>query len=176
MTVRSGDASPDPDTGTDLGLTAVPKAARAFQTRPAGVVSRLLAAVVNLGVVVVLGGATYLGAAGLLFLWSPRHAHLPHVARPTIVVVAGVLLVLYLSAAWTTSGRTYGDQLLGLRVVGPQHRRMHLARALLRALICTVFPAGLLWAAVSPTRRSVADVLLKTSVVYDWVSQVPVDD
>jgi uncharacterized RDD family membrane protein YckC len=176
MTAQRGDASPNPDTGTDLGLTAVPKAARAFQTRPAGVVSRLLAAAVNLGVLVVLGGATYLGAAGLVFLWSPRHAHFPHVPRAWIVIAAGVLLVLYLTAAWTTSGRTYGDQLLGLRVLGPRQHRMHLARALLRALICTVFPAGLLWAAISPARRSVADVVLRTSVVYDWVAQVPVDD
>jgi uncharacterized RDD family membrane protein YckC len=164
------------DSGLDLGLTAVPKAARAFQTRPAGVVSRLMAAVVNLAVVAVLGGATYLGIAGVVLLWSPRNAHFPHVSRTVIVLVAGVLLVLYLTASWTTSGRTYGDQLLGLRVLGPHQRRMHFLRALLRALICTLFPAGLLWAAISPARRSVADVVLRTSVVYDWVAQVPVDD
>jgi uncharacterized RDD family membrane protein YckC len=175
VTVQNGD-SPHPDADTHLGLTSVPKAARAFQTRPAGIVSRLLAAVANFGVIVVLGGATYLGFAGAVFLWSPRNAHFPHVPRAVILATAAILLILYLSAAWTTSGRTFGDQLLGLRVLGPRHRRMHFALALLRAVICTFFPIGLFWAAFSPARRSVADVLLRTSVVYDWVAHVPEDD
>jgi hypothetical protein len=31
-----------------------------------------------------------------------------------------------------------------------------------------VFPIGLLWTAVSRENRSLADLLLRTSVVYDW--------
>lgn len=161
--------------GGDVGLAAVPTAAREFQARAAGIVSRLIAAVVDLGVLFVLIGFAYLGAAGLTFLWSPRHAHLPHPMRSTVFVAGAILLVLYLTAAWTTSGRTYGDQLLGLRVVGPRQHRIHVARAFLRALVCVVFPAGLLWAAVNSARRSVADLVLNTSVVYDWTARIPDD-
>ena len=41
-------------------------------------------------------------------------------------------------------------------------------RALLRAALCVGFPIGLLWCAVSPSRRSLQDAVLRTSVVYDW--------
>ena len=37
-----------------------------------------------------------------------------------------------------------------------------------RAVAYVVFPVGLLWTAVSPTRRSVQDVLVRSVVVYDW--------
>ena len=42
--------------------------------------------------------------------------------------------------------------------------------ALARAMFCAVFPLGLLWTAVSRENRSVADLLLRTSVVYDWLA------
>jgi uncharacterized RDD family membrane protein YckC len=41
-------------------------------------------------------------------------------------------------------------------------------RAIVRAVACVVFPVGLLWAAVSPPRRSLLDLLLRSAVVYDW--------
>jgi hypothetical protein len=34
-------------------------------------------------------------------------------------------------------------------------------------VVCTIFPIGLLWVLVSQENRSVQDVLLRTSVVYD---------
>jgi uncharacterized RDD family membrane protein YckC len=57
---------------------------------------------------------------------------------------------------------------MGLRVVGREGENLRLVGALLRALCCSVFPVGLLWAAVNQENRSVQDVLLRTSVVYDW--------
>ena len=39
-----------------------------------------------------------------------------------------------------------------------------------RALLCVFLPVVLLWVVVSPENRSGADVLLRSSVVYDWVS------
>ncbi|MGH8969049.1 MAG: RDD family protein [Actinomycetes bacterium] len=130
--------------------------------------SRSLSGAVDLGVVAALLVATYFGAAGVLLLWDPRSAHLPDPPRAAVVNAAMVLMVGYLAAAWTTTGRTYGSRLLGLRVVDSRGGRLHLARALLRALLCVAFPVGLLWAAVSRANRSVADVVLRTSVVYDW--------
>jgi hypothetical protein len=40
--------------------------------------------------------------------------------------------------------------------------------ALLRAAFCVFFPIGLLWCAGSRANRSVQDVVLRSSVVYDW--------
>jgi uncharacterized RDD family membrane protein YckC len=37
----------------------------------------------------------------------------------------------------------------------------------LRALACVFFPVGLLWCAISPTRRSVQDLLLGSVVIYE---------
>jgi uncharacterized RDD family membrane protein YckC len=36
-----------------------------------------------------------------------------------------------------------------------------------------VFPVGLLWCAVSGENRSLADLLVRTSVVYDWHVRIP---
>jgi hypothetical protein len=45
--------------------------------------------------------------------------------------------------------------------------------ALLRAILCVIFPIGLLWSVVSDSSRSLQDVLLRTSVIYDWNVRVP---
>ncbi len=84
------------------------------------------------------------------------------------MIAGGVVMMLYLTACWTASGRTYGDHLLGLRVVGWRGRRLRPVGALLRAVLCVLFPVGLFWILLSPENRSVQDVLLRSSVVYDW--------
>jgi len=43
------------------------------------------------------------------------------------------------------------------------------ARAFFRAVVCAVFPLGLLWCAVDRKRRAIHDLLLRTRVVYDWI-------
>ena len=40
-------------------------------------------------------------------------------------------------------------------------------------VLCVVFPIGLLWCVVSEENRSVQDLLLRTSVIYDWSVRVP---
>ena len=69
---------------------------------------------------------------------------------------------------WALDGRTYGCHVLGLRVVSYRGSRMRPLGALLRAVFCVFFPIGLLWCAASRANRSVQDVVLRTSVVYDW--------
>ena len=39
----------------------------------------------------------------------------------------------------------------------------------MRSAFCVFFPIGLFWCVISPERRSVQDVVLWTSVVYDWM-------
>ena len=83
-------------------------------------------------------------------------------------IVGAIYLFLYFTVSWATSGRTYGDHLMGLRVVNFRGERMHWAGAIVRSAFCVVFPIGLFWAVISPRDRSVQDVVLRTSVIYDW--------
>ncbi|MET0693397.1 MAG: RDD family protein [Propionibacteriaceae bacterium] len=130
--------------------------------------TRSLAGVVD--ALTVLAGLVlaYAGVNALVFAVNPRKFHV--ISASFILSLSAVLLVLvvYLTAAWALTGRTYGDQLMGLRVVGRHGQRLGLPLALARAVLCVVFPLGLLWCAVSATRRSLQDLLLGTSVIYDW--------
>jgi uncharacterized RDD family membrane protein YckC len=149
----------------------VPREARPYQGRPAGVVTRLLAAGVDLVVLLLAGVALYAGWAGLLFLWSPARFSFPQVSAGVLVLVGEVLAVLYLGFAWATTGRSYGGHLLGLRVVSRRGRRLSGPAALVRALLCALVPIGLLWCAVSRTSASLQDLALRTRVVYDWAER-----
>jgi uncharacterized RDD family membrane protein YckC len=153
---------------TDHDLTNIPREARAFQGRPAGIVSRLIANTIDAAVVgvILLGG--YLGVNGLLFFLDPRSFHfrepVPLLTLTAAFVVAGV----YLGASWALVARTYGCHVMGLRVVGRRGRRLRVVVALARGAFCVVFPIGLFWCVINPRSRSVQDILLRTSVVYDW--------
>lgn len=133
----------------------------------AGVVTRILAGVADTGVVVLVAVLLYLGLSGTVFLWSPLSFTWLRPSTPLTVVVMGLVATGYLTAAWVMTGRTYGAALLGLRVLAARGGKLGWARATVRALTCVVFPAGLLWSAVSPTRRSLQDVLVGSVVVYD---------
>jgi uncharacterized RDD family membrane protein YckC len=161
--------NPDPVAGmVDHHLSAIPPAARVLQGRRAGLITRLLANTVDFIIAAVIVAAGYAGVAALRFLWNSRTFTFPAPGFGLLVIVGGVVMVLYLTASWTATGRTYGDHLLGLRVVGWRGRRLRPAGALLRALLCVLFPIGLFWIVFSRENRSVQDVLLRSSVVYDW--------
>jgi uncharacterized RDD family membrane protein YckC len=78
------------------------------------------------------------------------------------------LLTGYFWIGWATVGRTYGDHLLGLRVVSWRGDRIRWIPALVRAAFCVVFMVGLFWTVISRQNRSIQDVVLRTSVIYDW--------
>jgi uncharacterized RDD family membrane protein YckC len=132
------------------------------------VVTRTVAALIDGAVVGVVLVAGYAGIAGLLFMLDPRGFQFPDASLLLSVTAGFVVSVLYLTVAWSISGRTYGNLVMGLRVVSFRGRKLRVAGALVRALFCTVFPIGLLWCAVSPANRSLQDLVLRTSVVYDW--------
>jgi uncharacterized RDD family membrane protein YckC len=133
----------------------------------AGIVSRGLAALVDMLVVVVTMGAIYLGLALTTLIVNPAAFRFP---EPNLIFSTTVTLavsVLYLTGCWTVSGRTVGTVLLGVRVVDKRARSLRIAVAALRAVACVLFPIGLLWVAVDPQRRSVQDILLGSRVIYD---------
>ena len=58
-------------------------------------------------------------------------------------------------------------QVFGLRLVNRSARPLRPAPAVLRAVLCLVFPAGLLWVAVSRRNASLQDLVLHSTVIYD---------
>ncbi len=152
--------SPVPDVET-RGPGGRPPPARA------GVVSRVLAAAVDAVVVVVLAAFLDLAAAGARFLWSPVDFSWPRPTTVDAVVVLLLVAVVYLAAGWRLTGRTYGARLMGLRVLSSRHELLGWIRAVLRALVCVLWPVGLLWCGISRVRLSLADIVVRSVVVYD---------
>jgi uncharacterized RDD family membrane protein YckC len=133
----------------------------------AGIVSRGLAAVVDMVIVVVTMGALYLGLVLTALAVNPATFRFPALNLIFSTTVTLGVSVLYLTGCWALSGRTVGAVFLGIRVQGRQNRPLRIAVAALRALACVLFPVGLLWVAVDRQRRSVQDILLGSRVIYD---------
>jgi uncharacterized RDD family membrane protein YckC len=147
---------------------AIPPEARAFQGTRAGIVTRVLANSVDFVVIVVAVALSYGGWVALQFLVDPTRFSFSKPQFFILLIVGAGYMITYLTIAWATTGRTYGAHLLGLRVVNVRGRKLHWVGAALRAVFCTTVPIGLFWAVVSNQNRSVQDVVLRTSVIYDW--------
>jgi uncharacterized RDD family membrane protein YckC len=149
-------------------ISPVPREARPFQGQRAGLVTRVIAALVDSLVigVVLLGG--YLGLVGLLFLFSPRSFEFPDLGVVFSLAAAFAVAVVYLTLFWTLSGRTYGYLVMGLRVLGLGGRRLRFIGALVRAVFVVAVPIGIVWIPLSRHNKSLQDLVLGTRVVYDW--------
>jgi uncharacterized RDD family membrane protein YckC len=146
----------------------VPVEARGFQGTRAGIVTRLLANIIDFAILLLILAAVYFGWAAVLFVWRGRDFHFPTVTYANVYVAGAIVFALYFAVAWSSTGRTYGDHVLGLRVVDRRGARLGFWFALLRAVLCVAFPFLLFWAVVD--NRSVQDHVLRTSVIYDWES------
>ena len=174
----------DDEAGTDEAharISPVPREARPFQGQRAGIVTRLIAAVLDSFVIgaVLLGG--YLGLVGLAFLVDPRSFQFPDLGLVFSLAAAFGVAVVYLTLFWTLSGRTYGYLVMGLRVLGYGGRRLRFVKAFIRAVFVVVFPIGIVWIPFSRNNKSFQDLVLATRVVYDWEPRTahedpPVDD
>ncbi len=149
-------------------ISPVPREARQFQGHPAGIVTRVIANTVDGVVVMLVIGAGYVGWAGALFVVDPRSFSFPSVSLLFSFTVGALVSVAYLWLGWWFAARTVGGQVMGLRVHGRYGRRLGPLRSLARAGFCVIFPVGLFWCVLSPERRSVQDLVLWTTVVYDW--------
>ena len=153
---------------TPANPEVVPENARPFQGRRAGIVTRFAAAVLDGAAVVGLVVAVHAMVVGTIFLIHPTGFHWPKSLGWSFLGAAGVIAVIYLTLGWRTTGRTWGCAIMGVRVVTGRGEKLRLATAFLRSLFCVVFPIGLFWSAVSRSNRSIQDVVLRTSVIYDW--------
>ncbi|MFE3031471.1 RDD family protein [Streptomyces canus] len=138
------------------------------QGRPAGLVSRLAAAAVDALVVLGLLLALQYGYAAVRCLLTGPPFSVPDPGPGLTAVLGYASLVAYLTASWLSSGRTAGDQLMGLRVTDGAGRRLTSGVALLRAVLCAALPWGLLWIPVSRRGASLQDAVTGSAVVHDW--------
>lgn len=162
------------DEGGDiqLGRSGVPKEARAMQGQRAGLITRALAvgldiALVTVMVLVINGIVAFVR----YLIREASGAVLPQLFAS--VAVGGFLLWLLWTVSWVTTGRSFGQYLLGLRVVNYAGERVNLATSALRSVFCVGFPIGLLWTLVSHQNRSLQDIVLRTNVINDWVVGLP---
>jgi uncharacterized RDD family membrane protein YckC len=110
----------------------------------------------------------YVGFVAVVFIVPPGGLELP-VPPLWLALVAGpVAMTLYLAGWWHGGGRTFGCHLMGLRVVDRHGRDPKLGTALLRGAFSVIFPLGFAWIVVSRQNRSIQDLALRTSVLYDW--------
>lgn len=178
---RGEAAQPDSHTSTKSGSAALARAhavARGHAgagelptildtDRPAGIVSRVLAAVIDVIVVLAINACLYLGFVVVRLVYEVQDFSLPN-HNPFFTAGTFVLMsLIYLTACWSISGRTVGSVVLGLRLVSRKGKpRVRVPVAALRAFICVFFSLGLFWVAVDRRRRSLADLVVRTSVVY----------
>ena len=169
MTQSGSSAAP----GTDgpHRVDAVPREARPFQGQRAGIVTRTAANVVDFAVVVGVLGFGYAAWCAFRFLINPTRFSFPAPSFLALLACFAIVLFAYFTVSWATTGRTYGNHLLALRVVNFRGARLRWPVAVLRAGFCVMLPIGLYWAVLSPTNRSLQDSVLRTSVLYDWTTR-----
>jgi uncharacterized membrane protein/uncharacterized RDD family membrane protein YckC len=109
-------------------------ATTALQGHRAGFVSRLVADAVDLGVVWAIGLAALRFAGIVRYLLAGPPFRPPMLPGWLVSAAGGAIAVGYLTAGWSSTGRTVGKQLAGLRVVDRRGRRLTVRRALLRAV------------------------------------------
>jgi len=134
----------------------------------AGIVSRVAANVIDAGVLVVIIAVGYAGFTTVRFLHHPRAFTFPAPSLLTVITIGCAAAGLYFAVCWATTGRTYGALVLGLRVVSRGRQHVRPVVAVLRAATCVVWPIGLVWSGVDRRRRSLQDIVFRTTVVYDW--------
>jgi uncharacterized RDD family membrane protein YckC len=155
----------------DAAMPPVPLT-RDQQGMRAGLVSRAIADVIDAIVVTLVLVVGYFSFSAILFVIRPRTFSFPTPGRYWALLIAGVVVIAYLTFGWFVTGRTPGKQLAGLRVVTGLGLPLSFPGALVRATLYVLFPIGFLWSAFSSKNASVQDLLLRTSVIYDWRNHV----
>jgi uncharacterized RDD family membrane protein YckC len=145
--------------------------ARELQGTRAGFASRVTADLLDWLVVNVIYLLILLGIGVAKFLVSRDAFEMP---QPNVVITADAILLIalsYLTSGWSSTGRTVGKSVMGLRVVRVDGTRLRSRQALLRALFCVfLWWIALPWVLVSRRNAGLHDIVFRTVVVYDWRS------
>ena len=142
---------------------------REAQGRRAGVVSQVLALVLDAGWILAEYVVLLAMFSVLRGLFTSASFQLAKPDTWVSVVLLFVIGVATLDSAWSGAGRAPGMGLLGLRVVAVDGTRLGSRRAFWRAVL-VVGTLGLLvvTALFSRTNRSLYDKWCGSSVIYEW--------
>jgi uncharacterized RDD family membrane protein YckC len=152
---------------------AVPHEARAFQGQRAGFVTRVVAHSIDFVLIALILMSMYVGLVVLVFVVAPTNFTAPRLSFGAVLGAAAFVSWTFFTIAWSTTGRSPGAKVMGVRVVRRAGTVMRLPGAALRAAFCLAFMPGLFWVIVSSQNRSLQDTLLRTSVIYDWTKRAP---
>jgi uncharacterized RDD family membrane protein YckC len=153
---------------------------RAYQGHYAGFVARLLAFVIDVGILAISLGLIvwFVAALNGLFRLENFFGNLIglstfHNVMTVVVSLAGTLFVIgYLLFFWVLTGQTPGKMLMGLRVITLDGHHISLWRAVRRliGLILAALPLfiGILWVLIDTRWQGLHDKLAGTCVVYSW--------
>jgi uncharacterized RDD family membrane protein YckC len=139
----------------------------------AGFVSRVSADLIDAFLVCIGALAVVLVAAMLGALFGGSRLTLPRADRVGTAGILSIAFVVYLTFFWSATGRTPGKQVAGLRVLTSTGAPLSIARAAARAIMCVVFPIGLVWVLFGRHNLALHDLILRTAVVYDWSAHTP---
>jgi uncharacterized RDD family membrane protein YckC len=147
--------------------------ARAMQGRRAGIVTRLLAGAVDLGVTFLLYTAVLWAYAIVAYLVTSKPLALPTPDNWVRILVVGGVAFAYLVTSWASTGRTVGAQVFGICVVTEQGQLVSTRRAMARAVLTmTIGGPSVVWVLVSRKNAAIYDLICRTAVVYDWRGHV----
>ena len=145
-----------------------------LQGTRAGFVSRILAAALDLGVILLVQMAIVAFVALATWVLTGSAEFNIDPPLPLVAAVLSIALtVVYFGYFWSTTGRTVGEQILGLRTLTEHVSRVPALRAYVRACLTVAFPIGLLWVLFSRKNASIQDLLCSTAVIYDWAYHPP---
>jgi len=145
----------------------------ALQGVRAGFVSRVLALALDFLIL----GALYLMILGFVavvrWIATNRGFHLDKPHGWLGLATGFVIAVIYFGYLWTGTGRSLGEQFLGLRTVLANGDRMHARKAYVRSVLWVLFPICILWIPISRKNSAVQDIVCRTAVIYDWSYRPP---
>jgi uncharacterized RDD family membrane protein YckC len=142
--------------------------------RYAGVVSRLLAFVIDLCVIAVVLAAAYVGLSVVEGFF--RRIEWVGVAVDAVrILMAPVGAMLYFVACWALTGITVGNALVGVQVLRTDGRHVGVLRSLVRYVglfvSAAAFGLGFAWVLVDKKRQGWHDKLAGTCVVYTHLTE-----
>jgi uncharacterized RDD family membrane protein YckC len=160
-------------------VTAADRRARARAMRGVrtGLISRLIADAIDLAIVALLLFAGLFAAGVVMYMLGDGRFRLPRGGPLLTAIAYPAIEIVYLSYMWGSRGKSFGKELLGLRVLQKEGHVLRPVRAFGRAVFVTFLGGpSLLWVPFSRRNAAVHDLVLQTEVVHDWANVAAVSE
>lgn len=159
---------------------------RSYQGQYAGVVTRLVALVIDLALIsLTTFVVTWVYSSVVQFVGIPitncavysdvLRLAICNVANGVLILTGVMFLPLYLVFFWYFGGQTIGKGVMGIRIVRLDARPMKMGTVLRRLIgyaVCfATLGLGFAWALVDDRRRGLHDKIAGTCVVYAWEAE-----